>query len=169
MKNVVNKAVYSAYCRLKYVTPLKTDCGKMCDGECCKGDRETGMVLFPGEEKLFLNKEGYTVREKTDGSKLLVCNGVCDRKERPLSCRIYPLFPYTYIENCEVKQKVIYDVRGMNSCPIVNKAIKTDKKFVFAVRLAGKELLKDEECSKQLLEISREIDEIIEINEKLGR
>ena len=126
------------------------------------------MVLFPSEEKLFLNKEEYTVSEKTDGSELLVCNCICDRKERPLSCRIYPLFPYTYVEDGEVKQKVIYDLRGLNSCPMITKAIKPDKRFVMAVRLAGKELLRDDECKKQLLKISREIDEIIEINENLG-
>ena len=31
-------------------SPLKKDCGLICGGECCKGDSETGMLLFPFEE-----------------------------------------------------------------------------------------------------------------------
>ena len=35
---------------LKNVTPLKSDCGKMCGKLCCKGPDEKGMRLFPGEK-----------------------------------------------------------------------------------------------------------------------
>ena len=64
-------------------TPLKKDCGQVCGGACCKGDDDTGMLLFPFEESVF------RVDEK-DGVRLCVCQGRCDRSERPLSCRIFP-------------------------------------------------------------------------------
>jgi len=32
------------------LTPLKGhDCGQLCSAACCKGDEQTGMLLFPGE------------------------------------------------------------------------------------------------------------------------
>ena len=37
---------------LRELTPLKTDCGRLCGGACCEGDEETGMLLFPGEDAL---------------------------------------------------------------------------------------------------------------------
>ena len=67
-------------------TPLKKDCGLICGGECCKGDDETGMLLFPFEESVL------AVKEK-DGVRLAVCKSHCQRQERPLSCRIFPFFP----------------------------------------------------------------------------
>ena len=39
-----------AYELLERTTPLTSDCGKLCNGLCCKGDGKTGMLLFPGEE-----------------------------------------------------------------------------------------------------------------------
>ena len=37
---------------LENLTPLRTDCGKVCGSACCKSldAEETGMLLFPGEE-----------------------------------------------------------------------------------------------------------------------
>ena len=48
-KEVLLKTCYSL---LRNTTPLDYDCGKICGGKCCKGDNKTGMLLFPGEEKL---------------------------------------------------------------------------------------------------------------------
>ena len=42
----------SCYALFRNVTPLDFDCGKLCDGKCCKGTDDTGMILFPGEENL---------------------------------------------------------------------------------------------------------------------
>ena len=64
-------------------TPLSADCGLVCGKACCKGDEETGMLLFPGEETVF------PVKEK-NGNRLCVCKGKCDRSTRPLSCIIFP-------------------------------------------------------------------------------
>ena len=30
-------------------TPMKSDCGALCGGACCKGSDEDGMALLPGE------------------------------------------------------------------------------------------------------------------------
>ena len=68
-------------------TPLRKDCGQICGGECCKGDSDTGMLLFPGEETTL------NIIEK-NGVRLAVCDGTCSRDERPLSCMIFPFFPY---------------------------------------------------------------------------
>ena len=45
-------AVLSARAALSDLTPLLTDCGRLCGFACCKGDEQTGMLLFPGEEAL---------------------------------------------------------------------------------------------------------------------
>ena len=40
---------------LENVTPMKTDCGKICGAACCQPDEEdlNGMLLFPGEERYY--------------------------------------------------------------------------------------------------------------------
>ena len=88
-------------------TPLKKDCGLLCGGACCKGDRETGMLLFPGEQT------SLDIIEK-DGVRLAVCDGKCDREERPLSCRIFPLTPYR--KNGRIK--LIMNPAAKKMCPL---------------------------------------------------
>ena len=138
-------------------TPLKKDCGQVCGGECCKGDSDTGMLLFPFEESSF------TVKEK-DGVRLCVCDGTCDRNERPLSCRIFPFFPYVTAEG---KIKVIPDVRGINTCPLISHFVdvRFDRGFLYRVKKVGRLLYADEECRKFLEETSREIDAIVALME----
>ena len=82
-----------------YVTPLKKDCGILCGGACCKDgpEEQKGMLLFPYEEKM-LGNSGFEIKEsnwKYDGKNayILFCKGTCDRKYRPLACRIFPLVP----------------------------------------------------------------------------
>ena len=74
--------IKSCYSLLRSVTPLDFDCGKLCDGKCCKGDEKTGMLLFPGEEKLI--DHNINVIETDNGEKLAGCNGGCDRNRRPV-------------------------------------------------------------------------------------
>ena len=138
-------------------TPLKKDCGQVCGGACCKGDSETGMLLFPFEESVF------TVKEK-DGVRLAVCSGHCNREERPLSCRIFPFFPYITPEG---KIKVIPDIRGVNICPLVSNFadVKFDKGFLYRVKKVGRLLYEDEKCRKFLSETSREIDTLLSLME----
>ncbi len=131
-------------------TPLKKDCGKVCDHACCKGDSKTGMLLFPGEETTL------NIIEKGD-TRLAVCNGKCNRKERPLSCMIFPFFPCVTNEG---RIKVTLDIRGYDVCPLVKNFndIKFDRVFLRRVREVGRLLIEDEECKIFMEQVSREIE-----------
>lgn len=47
-------ALQRARALLMEVTPLLTDCGKICGGVCCHPDlgEVTGMLLFPGRTRI---------------------------------------------------------------------------------------------------------------------
>ena len=139
------------------LTPIKADCGTLCDGACCKGDENTGMLLFPFEETSLL------VRELSNGHRLAVCNGECDRDKRPLSCRIFPFFPTV---NEKGKIIVRLDVRAYNICPLVCYAdnVKFDKRFIRAVKKAGKILKKDPLCVEFLRYVTDEINSVEALN-----
>lgn len=132
-------------------TPLKADCGQLCDGACCKGDENTGMLLFPFEET------GLDIKT-TEEYRLAVCNGSCDREERPLSCMIFPFFP-CIDENGEITAKP--DLRGLSVCPMLHHIdeIRFDRVFLRRVARVGRILSKDEACRQMLEEISREIED----------
>ena len=132
-------------------TPLKVDCGKLCGGACCKGDMQTGMRLFPFEESVL------SVTETSDGVRLAVCDGTCDRDSRPLSCRIFPFFP-TIDERGKVY--VEPDYRAYRLCPMLEHIdeIEFDKGFFKALKKVGKILVKNKECFEFLLEPTQEID-----------
>lgn len=106
------------------ITPLKADCGKLCKKACCKGE-DCGMYLFPGEKKAFdiLNADWaeieksefcYSYNGKTKHVPILFCNGKCDRYQRPLACRIFPLTPYLK----DGKLSIIIDPRAKAICPL---------------------------------------------------
>ncbi|MBQ6601655.1 MAG: hypothetical protein IIX36_08420 [Clostridia bacterium] len=138
-------------------TPLKKDCGLLCGKACCKGDAETGMLLFPFEET------SLPVTEK-NGVRLCVCDGSCNRRERPLSCMIFPFFPYITRDG---RIKVIPDIRGSGICPIVRNFTETkiDRRFLRRVKKVGRLLSEDDECRAFLEEISRETDVYLELLE----
>ncbi len=145
-KDIINKAKEVL---LPY-TPLSADCGLVCGKTCCKGDENLGMLLFPGEDTVF------PVKEK-NGNRLCVCAGKCDRSTRPLSCIIFPFFPYMSTDG---KIKARTDIRGINICPLIahKDEVIFSKIFLRRVARAGRILAKDEECRKFLWETSREID-----------
>lgn len=93
------EAVRLSRALLEDVTPLKTDCGRVCGGACCQSDEDGqgGMLLFPGEEKMYDPlPEGFSLTRDDSvlpGMLLLLCDGQCDREKRPLSCRIFPMLP----------------------------------------------------------------------------
>ena len=137
------------------LTPLKGDCGKFCDCACCKGDENTGMLLFPFEET------NLEIRKNEAGERLAVCNGRCDRKTRPLACRIFPFFP-----TIDEKGKIFVelDYRGARLCPMIEhyNEIIFDKKFLSAVKKIGKILSKDKVCREFLYNATAEIDTFYE-------
>ncbi|MBR4172775.1 MAG: hypothetical protein IKR46_00185, partial [Clostridia bacterium] len=149
-------------------TPIKADCGKLCDKRCCKGD-DGGMYLFPGEEKVYrLLKPSWAKIEESDffyefgGKKknvpILFCNGNCDRYQRPLACRIFPLTPYI---NTEQKAEIIVDPRAKSICPLSqNLEVKDfDGKFCKNVKKAFSVLEKSKEIAEYLKKYSEYIDD----------
>ncbi|MBR2948366.1 MAG: hypothetical protein IKC46_00740 [Lachnospiraceae bacterium] len=139
------------YKTLGELTPLKADCGLLCDGACCKGDEKTGMRLFPHEESSL-----RTILTE-DGVRLAVCDGTCDRSKRPLACRIFPFFP-TIDEEGEIF--VEEDTRAANVCPMIGHSdeILFDRKFLKAVKKVGEILAEDEACRAFLEQVTEEID-----------
>ena len=146
-------AVLAARELLENLTPLKTDCGRLCQGACCRGDEATGMLLFPGEEALY---EGCAFARvvPTDFSlggtpaQLLVCDGRCDRKNRPLACRLFPLF----LKFREDQPPVLrMDARARAVCPLTDYGMKAlDPEFKQAARRAYDLLLEDKVCAAYL-------------------
>ena len=149
-------------------TPIPTDCGKLCGSVCCAGD-ECGMYLFPGEERVFrlLDPDWAEIESSDfcyefDGKKknvpILFCNGSCDRYQRPLACRIFPLTPYI---NGDMKLEIIKDPRAKAMCPLA-KALDLedfDGKFVKNVHRAFSLLMKNREITEYLKQYSAYIDE----------
>ena len=122
---------------LENVTPLNRDCGRYCGGACCQSDEDGqgGMLLFPGEEALYGNlPEGFEMTRDDSvipGAWLLTCEGACERRNRPLSCRLFPLLP--------ARKGVKMDRRGWAVCPLMQNGksgLRPD--FVEAVAAAGR-------------------------------
>lgn len=149
-------------------TPIKADCGKLCGKKCCKGE-DCGMYLFPGEEKVFgLLEPEWAKIEKSDfcyefGGKrkrvsILFCNGGCDRYQRPLACRIFPLTPYI---NGRGETEIITDPRAKALCPLAGILEKEefDARFVKNIKRAFAVLTKNKEITEYLKKYSEYIDE----------
>lgn len=151
-------AVLAARELLSTLTPLKADCGRLCAGACCQGDDQTGMLLFPGEEALY---DACTFARVIPAdfslggaqAKLFVCSGTCERENRPLACRLFPLF-LKFKEDGNTKLRM--DVRAKAVCPLTDYGIKAlDPEFKQAARKAYNLLLEDDACAAYL----RELDE----------
>ena len=106
-------------------TPVPVDCGQLCSSACCQGD-DCGMYLFPGESSVYRLLEPDWIRlEKSDfcyeyeGKKhylpIAFCDGSCDRYQRPLACRIFPLTP---VLTDEGRLDLIVDPRARSVCPL---------------------------------------------------
>ena len=141
---------------LAALTPLKSDCGRLCQGACCQGDEGTGMLLFPGEDALYAQcgfgrvmDADFSLGGRT--ARLFVCEGRCDRKNRPLACRLFPLF-LTFKK--DGTPKVRMDRRARAVCPLTDHGMDAlDPAFVEAARRAYDLLLKDEGCAAYLRDL----------------
>ena len=120
------------------VTPVPVDCGQLCDKACCKGD-DSGMFLFPGEKEVFnlLNPDWvriektdftYDYNGKTYTTPIAMCQGYCDRYQRPLACRIFPLTPYI---DKNGHMDIIVDPRAKGVCPMAKGFYLEDFDAVF--------------------------------------
>lgn len=96
MKNNFKSGLQKALDELENITPLKPfNCGKLCSARCCSGGDNDGMGLFPGEKELLESSMDFEINDSEGnfGEPVVVCRGGCDRRKRPLACRIFPLFP----------------------------------------------------------------------------
>lgn len=141
------------------VTPLKGDCGRRCGAACCRPDEEGqgGMILFPGEETLYtptpewavITESRFTVSGKP--LSLLTCEGRCERGNRPLSCRIFPLTPVLGPEGVGVT----LDVRAWPVCPLLAYGQKAlSPVFIQAVRAAMDILWEDARCREYIIQLT---------------
>ncbi len=136
------------------ITPVKTDCGKLCGKRCCKGE-DSGMYLFPHEKSVydFLKPEwvkieksdfDYTYNGRKYNTPIAVCRGSCDRYQRPLACRIFPLTPYI---DSGGRVNVMVDPRAKRMCPLsVSLDIDDyDRAFVRNIKKAFRLLCKNKQ------------------------
>lgn len=157
MKRKTQSAVEKARDAIGELTPLKGhDCGQLCSAACCKGDEQTGMYLFPNE-----TTELRTI-ELPDGLRLAVCSGNCSREKRPLACMIFPFFP-TVDDKGKVYAEI--DSRAYSVCPLAvcSEEVIFDRRFIKAIKKAGKQLAKDEDCLEFMQTVTAQIDEINEM------
>lgn len=156
------------------ITPIPADCGALCDKACCKGD-DCGMFLFPGEASAYSlltpdwirienSNFTYTYAGVQKNVKIAFCNGNCDRYQRPLACRIFPLTPY--LDNG--KLRIIRDPRAYAVCPLA-KALTLndfDRNFVKNVRNAFVLLTKNAEFMAFLQEYSDYLEDFMRFFDK---
>ncbi len=149
-------------------TPLPADCGKLCGSACCEGD-DAGMYLFPGEASVYkllnpnwckLEKSDFTYEYggKTKNVPLLICCGECDRYQRPLACRIFPLTPYVGKNG---RLEIMIDPRAKSLCPLSHELTleQFDKKFIKNIEKTFILLMKNAEIKEYMNRYSEYIDE----------
>jgi len=121
-----------AYALLDELTPIKADCGELCNKRCCKGDDEDGMILFPFE-KDFLDGQRFLKFFKKDGFDTAVCKGRCKREWRPMSCRIYPFVSVFKLK--DETMEVESDPRAKYTCPLfLHGGEYIDQSFIKAIK-----------------------------------
>lgn len=124
------------------------------------------MYLFPFERVMYKPMPSWAKVEATQFeydtnkySDILICNSSCDRRLRPLSCRIFPLTPYIR----DGKLKIILDPRAKAICPLaVLNMEDLDYKFVNRVELVFKMLIKNKLIYSFIQELSCMFDETYE-------
>lgn len=137
-------ALLRAYDALGDLTPMLSDCGVLCGAACCRpdADGQGGVYLFTGEAAL-LNGCDWGHIEPDAFAPMLVCDGPCARKRRPLGCRIFPLTP---VVGKYGRWTVRLDARARAMCPLVASGIRgLDPAFVRAARDALRIVAETEE------------------------
>ena len=148
--------IKKAYEFLENVTPVKFDCGKICNKKCCKGNDNDGMLLFPGEEELFSDNSNFEIYyDSRYECTAIRCKGFCNRNERPLSCRIFPYLIYT--DEKSGNHAVAPDIRALDFCPLLIEKYDFDRKFLRALRLASHKLCENTEISDFIQKITKKL------------
>lgn len=166
MSRKMPEKLHQARALFDELTPLTTDCGRLCGGRCCQPmeGENTGMLLFPGEEQHYAGLEGYVIHSAPSGM-LLTCSGSCCREDRPLSCRLFPLLPLLRADGV----KVAVDLRAKPVCPLAQQgksALRQD--FVEAVRACGQLLAEDPLQRSFLAQLTAQHDELKALRARFG-
>ena len=163
----MDAAVSAAREKLNQATPLKRDCGRLCGARCCRSleGEETGMLLFPGEAEAYAGKADWEIR-KTARGDLLLCSGTCNREERPLSCRLFPLLP---VIGDDGEIRVVTDQRARAVCPLARQGKSAmDPAFIEAIRQAGEILAEQDEQAVFLDMLEEEQNELKDLRKQLS-
>ena len=123
------------------------------------------MLLFPGEEACYAGQPGWALRDTAMG-RMAVCSGRCDRAERPLACRMFPLLP---VPDRDGKVRALVDLRARAVCPLARQGIEAmDPAFIGAVKEAGECLMADAEQAAFLEALAGEQEELRQLRIRLG-
>ncbi len=171
----------TVYHILNKSTPLRIDCGRLCNRACCNGTNpgmipgETmGMYLFPGEELVlrdvtFLEIKPLELESHPQRKMFLAtCNAECDRHQRPLACRIFPLTPYlTGKDILTVK----IDPRAAAICPLAKdlQRYELQPQFIQNVRKVCNLLISNPVLKNYIKDLSGIIDEYTSLFDLLDK
>jgi len=162
----MDEALVWAREHLEDVTPLKSDCGRVCGAACCRPvqGEESGMLLFPGEEEAYSGRPEWTIQYTAMGP-MVICSGTCDRAERPLACRMFPLLPVLR----DGRVTAVTDLRAKAVCPLARQGRSAlDPAFRDAVQEAGERLLREEQQAAFLRTLTAEQEEIRRLRRAMG-
>ena len=118
-------------------------------------DFQMGIYLLPGEEKLFTRKEDWLKWGSSNASHgdfpdswhgkvhFIRCKTppVCPREQRPLQCRFFPLAPHITRE--KTLQLILSPLDLPYSCPLIEKKMDLDPKFIKATYTVWRRLVRD--------------------------
>ena len=185
IKSTLTKDDYlEIYESLNRVSPLDTDCGELCSACCCtaeEAEREMGIYLLPGEDKVHDRHDGwlswtaedaedYDFPESWQGKVYFVrCKGpgYCRREIRPIQCRSFPLLPHL-TEDDELMM-VYNDLELPYRCPLIDEEIPLNDDFVEATRKAWEKLITDPLIRDLVMADSEEREQAVtELEEMLG-
>ncbi len=149
---------------LAETTPLKTDCGLLCDAACCRDNKDagSGVWLLPGEDAAQMDWGCATQLQLPSSGRqmrMLYCNSMCSRPLRPFLCRIFPLAPYysTKAKRWDVRM----DRRAAALCPLFACGKRgLAPEFVQAAGQAVQLLSQDEAFEQVLIDLQAEEDAI---------
>lgn len=150
------------YAMLGDLTPLRFDCGGLCAAACCAdSDAGDGMLLAPGEVALLEGEEGFSILPcyvpKYGTMGLLTCPGHCRRDMRPLSCRIFPLYP-RFLPDGSLRASL--DPRARAICPLAHMSVAAlDPAFRKAVLQVFEAMAQDAKGLKWLQAVSAQAED----------
>ena len=131
------------YKMLDEVNPLPYDCGSLCGSICCSKEPFTGdddyIYLLPGERE-YIEHAGYDMLVERQSRKdhylprswgkyvyIVRCPGRCNRRQRPIQCRTFPLTPH--IGKTGRLEMIYYPEEIPYSCPLIRERMTLSEEF----------------------------------------